>query len=85
MKEKHEYANYQGMSVPNGHTLDYIYYILNTGLYKTFDITYNDGDMDRAILINKINDNEFLCRNTITRKEFTLHAYKIHLIREVYN
>lgn len=84
MKEKHYYTHYQGMSVPNGHTLDYIYHTLNTGLYKTFDITYNNRDMDRAIVINKINDNEFICRHTITKKEFLLHVYKIHLIKEVY-
>jgi hypothetical protein len=84
MKEKYDYTSYCGMSVPNGHTYEYIEDVLNNGLYKNFDITYRDGDMDRAILINKIDDTKFLFARTFNKKEFIISIPQIHLIREVY-
>ena len=41
--EKHYYTKYNGMSIPNGHTYEYIKQQLKNGLYETFDITGNDG------------------------------------------
>lgn len=83
MEEKHYYTNYNGMSVPNGHTYDYIEDILNNGLYMNFDITYHDGEMDRAKLIEKIDYYKYKFRRLFNNQEFILNTYKIHLIKQI--
>lgn len=54
--EKHYCTKHNGMSVPNGHTYEYIKQQLENGLYETFNITENDGFRDDVIYFGEENN-----------------------------
>lgn len=82
MEEQHYYVNHNGMTVPNGHTYEYIESVLDHAEFMTFDIIYDDGDMDTARFISKIDKTYYKFKRSFNNQEFVVSLFKIHLINE---
>lgn len=82
-KDNHYWTIHEGMSVPNGHTNDFIEYTLESGKYEKFNLVENDGDSDEVIYLGK-EDNKHKFKRVFNNQIVFYNTHQIHLLKRLY-